>query len=135
MAFDFAKAKAQVRRIVHKTFGVQAFYQDDSLSSPVEIRARWHNKIELTGDLDNQMYAQLIQGIDRVIFDTADARKYGVKEGGEITFVVYGAGLGVSMGSAFGGEGFGPPAFVLRVREPNSGPIEEIWEVTRKELA
>lgn len=132
MPFDFAAAKALVRRTVHQTFGVRAFYQDSSLSSPVEISARWHSKIDRFGDLDNQQYAEVIQGIDRVIFAAADARKYSVKRGGVVTFVDYGSGLGVAMGSPFGGEDVGPPAFSLEAREPNDGPYEEAWVVTRK---
>ena len=133
MAFSFAKAKSLVRRIVHTTFGVPAFYKDSSLSSPTELVARWHNKIERMGDLDNQGYAELIQGIDRVIFDAATARRLNVKRGGEIFFPELAAGLGVSLGSPLGGEGVSPPVFILNMREDESGPYEEIWSVTRKE--
>lgn len=135
MAFDFAKVKASVRRVVHTTLGVRAFYQDSSLNSPVEIKARWHNKIDRMGDLDNQSYAEIIQGIDRVVFAAADARRINVKRGGVITFSEYGAGLGVALGSPLGGEEVGPPAFILQVREPGSGPYTEEWSVTRKETA
>ena len=133
MSFDFAKAKANARQAVHTTLGVQAFYQDSSLSSPVEVRARWHNKIDRFGDLDNQSYAEIIQGIDRVVFEAAVARSLNMKRGGTVTFPAYGAGMGVSLGSPLGGEEVGPPAFILSVREPNSGPFSETWVVTRKE--
>lgn len=133
MAFDFTKVKARARRVVHKTLGVRAFYRDHSMSEPVEIKARWHNKIDRFGDLDNQGYAELIQGIDRVIFAAADARRINVKRGGEIVFVDYGSGLGVALGSPLGGSEVGPPAFVLQNRDPNNGPYQEVWEVTRKE--
>lgn len=133
MAFSFAKAKALVRRTVHKTFGVPALYKDSSLSTPVGISARWHNKIERIGDLDNQGYAEIIQGIDRVIFDVSDARRIGIKRHGEIYFPELSAGLGVSLGGNLGGSGDGPPAFILTAREPSSGPHEEVWLVTRKE--
>lgn len=136
MSFNFAQAKASARRAVHTTLGVRAFYQDSSMSSPVQLTARWHNKLALLGsDLDNQQqYADVIQGIDRVVFSAVEARTYRVKRGGTITFPDYGAGLGVGMGSPLGGEEVGPPAFILGVREPNCGPFEEIWEVTRKEV-
>jgi hypothetical protein len=133
MAFNFAKAKDLVRRTVHKTFGVQAFYQDSSLSKPVEISARWHSKIEQFGDLDNQSYAEIVQGIDRVIFEAAEVRKIPIVRGGVVTFPEFGAGLGVGLGSPLGGESIGPPAFVLAVREPSDGSFREAWTVTRKE--
>lgn len=118
MPFNFAKAKVALRRTVHKTFGVQAFYSDSTVTVPVEMSARWHNKIDRFGDLDNQGYAELIQGIDRVIFDVAEARTVGVRRGGEIRFPELGDPQ---------------PAFILNTREPDSGPHDEVWSVTRKE--
>lgn len=133
MPFNFAKAKASLRRTVHKTFGVQAFYTDSTVTVPVEMSARWHNKIDRFGDLDNQGYAELIQGIDRVIFDVVEARTVGVRRGGEVRFPELGSGLGAHLGGALGGEGSGPPAFILNIREDDSGPHDEVWSVTRKE--
>lgn len=135
MAFDFASAKALARRVVHKTLGVRAFYQDSTMNSPVQLTARWHNKIDRMGDLDNQSYAELIQGIDRVIFEAVEARTYRLQRGGVIVFPDYGAGLGVVLGSSLGGEDIGPPAFILQTREPPDGPFSEVWSVTRKEVA
>lgn len=135
MAFDFAKVKLQVRQTTHKVFGVQAFYKDASLSAPVEIRARWHNKIERFGDLDQAGYAEIIQGIERIIFEAAVARRYNFKRGGIVTFPNLGAGLGVALGGPLDGEGIAPPGFVLQDREPPTGPFQEIWSVTRKETA
>lgn len=135
MAFDFTQVKIAARRAVHATLGVRALYQDSSLSSPVEIKARWHNKIDRFGDLDNQSYAELIQGIDRVVFAAADARTIDVKRGGILTFPGYGAGTGVGLGSPLGGSETGPLAFVLQNREPSDGPYKEVWSVTRKETS
>lgn len=114
MPFDFASAKALARRTVHETLGVRALYEDDTVTPAVEVRARWHNKIDRFGDLDNQSYAELIQGIDRIIFDSVVARATGMKRGGTVTFPDYGS-----------------IAFKLMVREPGSGPVIEAWEVAR----
>lgn len=135
MPFDFAKTKTLARRTVHATLGVRAFYQDDSMNTAVEIKARWHNKIDRFGDLESQSYAEIIQGIDRVIFDAADARVLKVKRGGVVTFPDFGGGLGVSLGAELGGGGVGPAAFILQNREPNNGPVQEVWQVSRKESA
>ena len=123
MAFSFAKAKSLVRRTVHKTFGVPAFYKDSSLSEPVAISARWHNKIERMGDLDNQGYAEIIQGIDRVLFDATEARTVGVKRLGEVSFPE----LVATPTSAI-------PTFILNTRETETGPDREIWLVSLKEV-
>lgn len=122
MSFDFASLKAQVRQTVHETLGVLAFYQDSSLSTPVEISARWHNKLTLAGDFENNGYAEVLQGIDRVIFMAADSQRIGVKRGGTITF------------PSLGGDGISKATFVLHTRQPNCGPIEDVWHVTPQEL-
>lgn len=134
MSFDFASLKAQVRQTVHETLGVLAFYQDSSLSKPVEISARWHNKLTLAGDFENNGYAEVLQGIDRVIFMAADSQRIGVKRGGTITFPSLGAGLGVTLGAPLGGDGVSKATFVLHMRQPNCGPIEDVWHVTPQEL-
>ena len=123
MAFSFAKAKSLVRRTVHKTFGVPAFYKDSSLSTPAAISARWHNKIERMGDLENQGYAEIIQGIDRVLFDATEARTVGVKRLGEVSFPE----LAATPTSAI-------PTFILNTRETETGPDREIWLVSLKEV-
>lgn len=113
MPFSFADAKKLVRRTVHKTFAVPALYQADSVSTPVACKARWHSKIEKTGDLDNEGWAQVIEGIDRVIFDVDEATTLGVSRGGKIIF-----------------PDLGNIAFELDTQEDPDGPIEEIWLVT-----
>lgn len=114
MAFDFAAAKKLVRREVHKTLAVPALYQADSVSTPQDIRARWHSKIEKSGNLENEGWAEVIEGVDRVIFNVDDARALGVARGGKITF-----------------PDLGNVAFLLDTMEDPDGPIEEIWLVSR----
>lgn len=123
MAFNFAQAKAQMRQTVHETLAVSALYQDDTMSDPAAITARYHNKIAQMGELDNgnnDGYALTIEGIDRVVFKAADARALSVKRGGELTFTDYTDGNG------------DPAVFVLQVKQPHHGPFEEVWEVSRK---
>lgn len=133
MAFSFAKVKSLVRRTVHKTFGVQAFYQDSTLISPVTVTARLHINIDRFGDLENQSYGELIQAIDKVIFEASEVRKIPVKRGGTVIFPDFSAGLGVALGSSLDSSGIGPTAFVLNIKEPVDGPFREVWTVTRKE--
>lgn len=109
MPFNFADAKKLVRRTVHDTMAVRAFYMDDSMSVPAEIRARWHNKIDRFGDLESQGYAELIQGIDRVIVIPSDHPTVTFRETGVVSFPDYGT------------------AFRLVTTDPPNGALEQVW--------
>lgn len=113
MAFNFAEAKRLVRRTVQDTMAVPAFYFSPSdPTTPVPIRARWHNKIDRFGDPETLGYAEIIQGIDRVIFVPEDTPGFTPQRLGKVTFPDYGV------------------TFELGVREPNQGPLENIWLVS-----
>lgn len=115
MSFDFAAAKLSARQAVHRTLGVAAFYQDSSLSAPVPIRVRWHSKIERFGDQPTAGYAEVIEGVDRVILEAAEARAIPVKQTGIITLPATMGGFSLS----------------LEAREPADGPFEECWTVVK----
>lgn len=117
MGFDFASAKKKARQAVHDTLGVSALYQDNSMVTPVEIKARWHNKLTLEGNLDDDSsYAQMLEGIDRIILNKPQLATLGIqtRRGAVLTFT--------SLDNL---------AFKLDTKEPSNGPIEEIWKVTR----
>jgi hypothetical protein len=119
MLFDFASAKSLVRRTVHATFGVQAFYQDDTVNTPIETRARLHNRIgNPIGDLDGAGYAEVIEGVDHIVLIPQDVRGFplNLKRGGTFTFP-----------TMFPGE-----TFELDVKRPSTGPLEVSWIVSRK---
>jgi hypothetical protein len=109
-AFDFAAAKSALRRVVHDTLGVDALYQDDSMSDPVAITARWHNKIDRFGDPESQGYAEIVQGIDRIGLIPEYYPDITFRRGGTVTFPAYGN------------------AFVLQVLEPADGPHTRWWQ-------
>jgi hypothetical protein len=115
MAFDFASVKAQTRRVVHDTLGVDALYQDNVVTTPVPIRVRWHNRINRFGDLESAGYAEIIEGIDRVILNGEQARLIGVRSRGRIF-------MPATMGSA---------VLTLSAQEPKDGPFEECWTVSK----
>ena len=120
MPFDFASAKANARRVVQATFGVQAFYQDASLNAPIEIRARWHDKIsKAIGDLtDGSGYAEVIEGIERMVLIPVahvGGAPVVLKRNGKVTFPTVLPGV----------------TFNLDYKEPASGPLEESWRLTR----
>lgn len=120
MPFDFAQAKVLTRRTVQRTFGVQAFYRaPDSVDAPIEMRARWHNSISKPygGLQDGDGYAQIIEGIDQIVCIPEDVNGVAVAldRNGEFTFPSI---PGVT--------------FVLELRLPATGPLEEAWQVVRK---
>lgn len=110
MGFDFATAKLNLRRAVHSTLGVDATYVDDSLSEPVPITARWHNKIDRFGDPEDMGYAEAVQGIDRIGIIPTDYPTVTFKRGGRVSFPAYGN------------------AFILDVLEPSDGPLTRWWQ-------
>lgn len=122
MPFDFAAAKKSARAVVHDTMAVQAFYLDDSLIAEIEVRARLHSKVSKPfGNLyDGAGYAEIVDGIDRIVFQTPTVDILGV------AFVP--VRLGVIRFPTLIETG---PAFILDQRDPETGPGEEIWQITR----
>lgn len=117
MGFDFASAKAAARQAVHSTLAVPVLFKDSPTSIPDDrLTARWHTKLVKQGDIDG-VGAQVIEGVDRVIFDRGELSFFEVtpKRGDIVIFPQY-QDLTV----------------VLDTRLPADGPIEEIWLVTRE---
>jgi len=115
MAFNFADAKRSLNKAVMETFGLDATYKDCSLSSPVPIRARFHNKIDRFGDLDNSGYANIETSISTVVLSREQAKSLNVKRNGEIFF-----------------PDLNNLIVVLETRLDNTSPDEEAWQVTEK---
>lgn len=125
MTYDFASAKATARRAVQAAFGVQAFYSDASITVPVEIRARWHNRISkpFGGLQDGDGYAEIIEGIDRIVL-IPEEYEDGLPTGRIVTLKAKGIATFPKMLHGV--------QFILDYREPPTGPLEEAWAVTRK---
>lgn len=113
MAFDFAAVKSKSRRAVHDTLAVDALWTDNSVddAEPVEIKARWHNKIDRFGDPQTLGFAEIIQGIDRIVLVPEDYPGVTFKRGDRIDFPAY------------------SNAFILNLLEPADGPLLRIWQV------
>lgn len=116
MAFNFSACKALARRTVHSYLSVGALYAHSTLAEPVELRVRWHNKIARYGDLEDGGYAEVVEGINRVIFDADELNKKGVvlMKGAHVTLT---------------DPEFNNAVLVLDTAEPRVGPIEIIWGV------
>lgn len=115
--------KARARRALHDALAVSALYQDDTLCRPVPLRVRWHTKQALMGELDSGGYAERIESVNRIIFDMAElsTKDLELKRAGVVT-------LTDPEYAETNGE---LPAFILEVEEPDTGPVERIWQVVR----
>lgn len=114
-SFDWQKLKANTRQIVHDTFAGGSTYLDPSLNTPVDLDVRWHNKSVLGGDLESGGYAEIVEGIERVIFNIPQL---------ELKGITLKARALVTMADG--------TKLRLSVKNPKVGPIEEVWDVTRE---
>jgi len=114
-AFDWQSIKGRTRRIVHTTFSGDSTYQDDYLVAPVGLRVRWHNKIQLVGDLESGGFAESIEGIERIIFDRDELAEKAIS--------LHHSGLVVMADGT---------RLRLHTQEPIVGPVEVIWQVSRE---
>jgi len=114
VSFDFASAQAKLRRKVQKTFGVAALYSDSLLIEPVDIVARFINPNSMqVGDLQNGGYAQIEQGSEQVALIHSDYPDLVFNRGGRVELT----SLGFTV--------------ILQVKMEITGPVEQIWQVTR----
>lgn len=126
MAFDWSSIKASTRRAVHDTFKVRALYQDRTMPQPVSVSIRWHNKIGIIGQETNQGYAEVIEGVDRIIFNREELAK-----------TLYSTGTGLPVTPIKGGtvtlldDYYNRAVLCLDSREPIVGPVDEVWNVVR----
>lgn len=116
MAFDFSAYKRLARRTVHDFLSTTASYAHATLAEPVELRVRWHNKIARYGDLEGGGYAEVIEGVNRLIFDADELNEKGVVpvQGARVTLT---------------DAAFNNTVLILDTAEPRVGPVEVIWNV------
>lgn len=121
MAFDFAQTKKRARRVVHRTLGVSALYKADPAATPVPLKVRYHTKLNLTGDLTYANYVEILEGIDRIIFNLTPIEEealllsgQSIQANGVVELVDY--------------EGM---AFTLANQQPDDGTGEISWFVSR----
>lgn len=117
---SLAAIKAKARKAVHAAFSYAATYHDASLDAAVDVKVRWHNRLVLMGDYDQSGYANVIDGIERIIFDRDELAKLGITpiRGGEVIIT---------------DEGMNQTTLFLDSREKYVGPLEEKWMVARED--
>jgi hypothetical protein len=128
MAGNFAEQKAKARRAVHAAFAYSATYQDASLDTPVPVTVRWHNKLVIMGDFQESGYANVVEGIERIIFNREELELVEYQNNG---VDLQGLEIRPRGWVVITDPGFENTKLVMAVREPHVGPIEEKWQVTR----
>jgi len=113
MAFDFADVKANARRVVQTTLGVSAFYQSKTMSAPAGITARLHTKMALSGDAESDGYAEMTQGLYRIVTIPSDTPDLEFERGGKISF-----------------KHMPGWVYTLDTAEEPTGPLERVWLAT-----
>jgi hypothetical protein len=113
MASRFAETLAKARQVVHDHLSFAAVYQENDAADPVELSVRRHSKIALSGDLDGQGYTEILEGVNRLVFNKPELAEKSVTlvEGGVIKVTSSGE------------------RFVLCVKEKVRGVVEESWQV------
>ena len=115
---NLAEIKARARKAVHAAFSVSASHRAYGSDVATAIQVRWHNKLVLQGNGTSEGYADVIEGIDRMVFDIDELATKGIAlERGDT----------VTMGPEYHGV-----VLVLEEMEPITGPVEQKWWVARK---
>jgi len=116
MAFDFAQARVLARRTVHDTMRVLGSYTPPGGSTATDVYVRWHHKMGLSGDIDNAGYAQMMVGVEVLVFDADELSQKSIvlQRAGQVT---------LQDGTVLS----------LDAKHPHDGPIKAVWSVSVKE--
>lgn len=68
----WAEIRRAARRVVHSQFVLPAVYSSPDGLSVVPCMARKHNEKKVFGDLDREGFAQVIEDVNQVIFDSLE---------------------------------------------------------------
>ncbi len=115
MTGNWATLKRLCRQTVHDVMAIDALYSDSTVVAPVGITARFHTKLTLMGDLDQQGYASMIEGIKSIIFNQPEltSKSLTLRRNGKVEF----PDLGLTL-------------FLDSQNEPDDR-IEVVWIVTK----
>jgi hypothetical protein len=111
---DWFSLRTQAQRDIHAAFAVRGLYTDATVAEPVELAVRWHSRFGLpVGDISGGDYAGVLESIDRLVFSRAELaeKSLTMRRGGKVMLPDYNYTFG------------------LDVREPNTGPVNEVWTV------
>ncbi len=125
MGFDLSETKRQARQALHSLAGVAALYTSPYEETSVTLYVRFHNKsARPVGDLENGGYAEILTGIDRLVFQESNLAAPLQPDGTTAAAVTLAAQGTVEF------ETYGL-TFSLDVLEPPDGPENVYWTVVR----
>lgn len=114
---SWTEIMAAARRVVRSTFAENAVYTHPNRGmTEAPISVSWHNRLAIQGNLDNTGYTDLIEGVNRAIFNR--------EELAQKNLVLYKGGQ-VKLTDSLN-EGV---VLILDSMEPHVGPVNEIWNV------
>lgn len=113
----WARQKYKMRKAVHSAFRLSAILIRGN-QEPVALYVRYHNKIAIMGDLMEAGYSEVIDGVDRMVFDRDELKEKGV-------VLAYGNIIQLT------DPGFENIRVSLVAQEPYNGPVESKWQVKR----
>ena len=116
--YDRASQVAAARRTVHAVMAVNAVYEHPTRLGAVGLSVRFHNRQVLAGDLVDSGYSQVVEGVNRCLFNIEELNRKGVElvVGGRITLTDP-----VNRGILL----------ILDLEEPDNGPINRVWGVAK----
>lgn len=119
MSFNMADTKRKARQVLHGLASVSATYTGPEVGAEVvPITVRWHNKIARPiGDLENTGYAEILSGVDRLIFSASELGDLAVNLERNGTVVI---------------PEYDNYTFTLDLKEPGDGPENVYWSVSRE---
>lgn len=114
--FDFAALKQRSRLALHGTMAVPAVYEDSQTSATPGVTVRWHNKLARNGKGETGFDAEIIEGIDRLVFQESNLALAGItlRRNGRVTIDYKGV----------------VAVFTLEAEEPQDGPENVYWSVS-----
>lgn len=115
--FDWTSVLAQAAKVVHDTFKVPVLYYAPGSATGVALHVRWHDRLTQVGNIVDTGYADVLEGIDRVIFEQEELTLQSV--------------VPVREGRVVFGPQFKNAVLRLEAAEKANGPVNVTWKVTR----
>ena len=115
MVYDRAALIARSRKTVHAVQAIPANYEHPSYPGVVTVLSvRWHNRSVLHGNMVEAGYNDIIEGINRIIFDQDELNEKGVvpERGGVVTLTA---------------PAYNSIALILDSQDPTTGPVNNSW--------